>query len=66
MTVYVEVFRNIPVLLWIVAFVAVYIEILPSPREFKGADATAAMLFGDIGCPDESRAVYPYASVSGW
>ena len=47
MTVYVEVFRNIPVLLWIVAFVAVYIEILPSPREFKGADATAAMLFGD-------------------
>ncbi len=47
MTVYVEVFRNVPILLWIVAFVGVYIEILPSPGEFKGANATAAMLFGD-------------------
>jgi len=47
MTVYVEMFRNIPVLLWIVLIMAVVIETLPVPRSFKGDNATSSMLFGD-------------------
>ncbi len=47
MTVYIESFRNVPVLLWIVLFMAIFIESLPQPREFRGADATASMYLGD-------------------
>jgi general L-amino acid transport system permease protein len=43
MAVYVEMFRNVPVLLWIVLVMAVLIEGLPSPRDFRGDDATAQM-----------------------
>lgn len=47
MAVYIESFRNIPVLLWIFAFFAVLSEGTPGPRAFRGDDATASMLFGD-------------------
>ncbi|TDX31189.1 amino acid ABC transporter permease [Rhodovulum visakhapatnamense] len=47
MTVYVEMFRNVPVLLWIVFFMAILIETLPPPNAFRGEDATASMLLGD-------------------
>ncbi|MDK3018703.1 amino acid ABC transporter permease [Pseudodonghicola flavimaris] len=47
MTVYVEMFRNVPVLLWIVFIMAILIETLPAPRAFRGADAEASMLLGD-------------------
>lgn len=47
MTVYIESFRNIPVLLWILAFNAVMTEGLPTPRAFKGDNATASMLFNE-------------------
>ena len=43
MAVYVEMFRNVPVLLWIVLVMAVLIEGLPSPRDFRGDEATASM-----------------------
>ncbi|NOR61174.1 MAG: ABC transporter permease subunit [Rhodobacteraceae bacterium] len=47
MTVYVEAFRNVPVLLWIVFAMAIFIEEFPQPREFRGEDAAAAMYFWD-------------------
>ncbi|WP_380056591.1 amino acid ABC transporter permease [Falsihalocynthiibacter sp. SS001] len=47
MTVYVEMFRNVPVLLWIVFTMAILIETLPAPRAFRGDDATASMLLND-------------------
>lgn len=47
MTIYVEMFRNVPVLLWIVFVMAVLIETLPSPRAFRGEDATASMMFSE-------------------
>lgn len=47
MTVYVESFRNIPVLLWILAFMAVLSEGLPAPRAFRGEDPAASMWFWD-------------------
>jgi len=45
MTVYIELFRNVPVLLWIVLFMAVLIESLPAPRAFKSG--AAEMLLND-------------------
>lgn len=47
MTVYVESFRNVPVLLWIVFAMAIFIEKFPQPREFRGEDATAFMYLWD-------------------
>ena len=43
MTIYVEMFRNVPVLLWIVLVMAVLIESLPTPRAFRGEDPEATM-----------------------
>lgn len=45
MTIYIESFRNVPVLLWIVLFMAVFIESLPAPSAFRKGDAS--MLLGD-------------------
>lgn len=47
MTVYVEMFRNVPVLLWIVFIMAILIETLPAPRAFRGDTPSAGMLLGD-------------------
>ena len=47
MAVYVEMFRNVPLLLWIVLLMAILSEVLPPPSEFRGADATASMLLWD-------------------
>ncbi len=47
MTVYVEIFRNVPVLLWIVFTMAILIETLPAPRDFRGDTPEASMLLGD-------------------
>lgn len=46
MTWYIEGFRNVPVLLWIVLAMAIFIEILPAPREFRGENPAASMFFG--------------------
>jgi len=47
MTVYVEAFRNIPLLLWIVVFFAVMTESMPAPSAFRGDDPAASMLMFD-------------------
>ncbi len=46
-TVYVEVFRNIPTLLWILIFGAIMTEAMPAPSAFRGDDPAASMLFND-------------------
>ena len=48
MTVYVEAFRNVPTLLWIIIVVAVVNETLPAPREFRGQE-TGAFIFTNRG-----------------
>lgn len=45
--VYVEMFRNVPVLLWIVLILAVTSHQLPSPKDFRGENATASMMLSD-------------------
>jgi general L-amino acid transport system permease protein len=47
MTIYVEIFRNIPTLVWIIIFGAIMPESMPAPNAFRGDDATASMLLGD-------------------
>lgn len=46
MAVYVEIFRNIPVLIWIIIIFTIMTSVLPGPREFRGEDATASMFLG--------------------
>ncbi len=43
MSFYIESFRNIPVLLWIIAFFAVLTEATPAPNAFRGETPTASM-----------------------
>ena len=47
MTVYIESFRNVPVLLWIIFAMTIFTETLPQPKEFRGADASASMFLSD-------------------
>lgn len=47
MTIYVEIFRNVPLLLWIIVLFAVLTEITPAPNAFRGENATSSMLFFD-------------------
>lgn len=47
MAFYVEGFRNVPVLLWIVLSMTIFIETLPKPNAFRGENATASMKFFD-------------------
>lgn len=44
MTVYVETFRNVPVLLWIVFAMAIMIETLPAPRAFRGVETGSVVV----------------------
>ncbi|SHG77830.1 L-glutamine ABC transporter membrane protein /L-glutamate ABC transporter membrane protein /L-aspartate ABC transporter membrane protein /L-asparagine ABC transporter membrane protein [Cognatishimia maritima] len=44
MSVYVEIFRNIPVLIWIIIIFTIMTAVLPGPRAFRGDNATASMV----------------------
>jgi general L-amino acid transport system permease protein len=46
-SIYVEMFRNVPLLLWIIVFFAVLTEVTPAPNAFRGENPTASMLFND-------------------
>jgi general L-amino acid transport system permease protein len=57
MTIYIEGFRNVPVLLWILMVMAIFIEVLPQPKDFRGADPAASMsLFDSVAITN--RGVY--------
>ena len=45
MAIYVEAFRNVPVLIWILIIFLVMSNILPQPREFRGDAAASSMWF---------------------
>lgn len=45
MAVYVEIFRNIPVLIWIIIIFTIMTAVLPGPRAFRGDEPTSSMLF---------------------
>ncbi|KIT14338.1 amino acid ABC transporter permease [Jannaschia aquimarina] len=56
MAVYVEAFRNIPVLIWIIIIFTVVANVFPQPRDFRGDDATASPIFGVVAATN--RGVY--------
>jgi general L-amino acid transport system permease protein len=57
MTIYVEAFRNVPTLLWILVVFAIMTEAMPPPSAFRGEDATASMLlWGSVAITN--RGVY--------
>ncbi|MFV0492374.1 MAG: amino acid ABC transporter permease [Pseudorhodobacter sp.] len=47
MAIYVEGFRNVPLLLWILVFFAVMTESMPPPSAFRGENPASSMLFFD-------------------
>lgn len=47
MAVYVEGFRNVPLLLWILLVFAVMSESMPQPRDFRGEEPAAQMSLGN-------------------
>jgi len=47
MTVYIEAFRNVPVLIWIIVVSAIMTESMPPPSAFRGDEPSAGMLFFD-------------------
>jgi general L-amino acid transport system permease protein len=63
MAVYVEGFRNVPLLLWIILIYAVMTESTPQPRDFREG-GTASMLF-DGSVAVTNRGVYIPAPVMG-
>lgn len=64
MTIYVEMFRNVPVLLWIVFIMAILIESLPAPRDFRGENPAASMMLGDSVAITNRGAYVPEALFS--
>jgi general L-amino acid transport system permease protein len=67
MAVYVEVFRNIPVLIWILIINAIFLSVLPQPRAFRGENPEASMLFDSFAFT--GRGIYmpkPVLYDGGW
>jgi general L-amino acid transport system permease protein len=44
MSVYVEIFRNIPVLIWLIIIFTIMTAVLPQPRDFRGDEPKASMI----------------------
>jgi general L-amino acid transport system permease protein len=66
-SVYVEMFRNVPVLLWILALMAIITETFPAPSAFRGANATSSMLLGDSVALTNRGAYVPWPAFGpGW
>ena len=63
MAVYVEIFRNIPVLIWILMIYTLMTAVLPAPNAFRGDNPSSSMLFDAFAFTN--RGVYIPAPVWG-
>ena len=66
MTIYVETFRNVPLLLWILVILALFTEVMPAPRDYKpAADGTAkaSMILFDSVAPTNRYTAIPRLAV---
>ncbi len=63
MSFYVEAFRNVPVLIWILIIFLAMSNALPQPRDFRGDDPAASMLFDAFALTN--RGVYIPSFVNG-
>lgn len=58
MTIYVEIFRNIPLLLWILIIYAIFTEVLPPPNAYRGDDpAWSKILFDQVALTNRYTAI---------
>lgn len=58
MTVYVETFRNIPLLLWILIIYAIFTEVMPPPSAYRGDDpAWSMILFDNVALTNRYTAI---------
>ena len=67
MAVYVEAFRNVPVLIWIIIIFTVTTAVFPAPNAFRGDDPQASMILGSFAFTN--RGVYtpvPVMTSAGW
>ena len=67
MAVYVEAFRNVPVLIWIIIIFTVTTAVFPAPNAFRGDDPQASMILGSFAFTN--RGVYtpvPVMTTAGW
>lgn len=63
MAFYVEAFRNVPVLIWILIIFTIMTAVLPAPSAFRGDDPSSRMLLGSAAFTN--RGVYIPAPVWG-
>lgn len=63
MAFYVEIFRNIPVLIWIIIIFTIMTAVLPGPRAFRGDDPAASMVLDAFAFTN--RGIYIPAPVWG-
>jgi general L-amino acid transport system permease protein len=63
MAFYVEIFRNIPVLIWIIIIFTIMTNVMPAPRDFRGDSPEASMLFDAFAFTN--RGVYIPAPIWG-
>ncbi|MEM9578854.1 MAG: ABC transporter permease subunit [Pseudomonadota bacterium] len=63
MAFYVEIFRNIPVLIWIIIIFTIMTAVMPAPRAFRGDEPEATMLLGAFAFTN--RGVYIPAPIWG-
>ena len=67
MAVYVEAFRNVPVLIWILIIFSVMANALPQPSAFRGDDPASSMLLGSFAFTNRGvYAPYPVMTPLGW
>ena len=60
---YVEAFRNVPVLIWILIIFTIMTAVMPPPSAFRGEDSASGMLFGSFAFTN--RGVYLPAPIWG-
>ena len=63
MAIYVEAFRNVPVLIWIIMIFTLTTAVFPAPNAFRGDDPEASMILGSFAFTN--RGVYSPAPVMG-
>ncbi len=63
MSFYVEIFRNIPVLIWIIIIFTIMIAVMPGPRAFRGDEPSASMILNAVAFTN--RGVYIPAPIWG-
>jgi general L-amino acid transport system permease protein len=63
MTIYIETLRNVPVVLWLIALLAILSNVLPEPSKFRGEDADASMLLNAFAITN--RGTYMPAAIWG-